>query len=122
GMREDNDFAMELATCCHARESQVCIPKSDRDLANIEANYKAVFGARLHSMICAYSFGVPVAGFIWDEKIVHFAEMAKLESCFLREQDINGKAMFDVLLHSLHQEEDSDNRICWKETTKKTIF
>lgn len=82
----------------------------------------AVFGTRLHSMICAYSLGVPVAGFIWDEKIIHFAEMAKLEDFFLRESEITGKAMYDVLMKALQNKGDVTNREFWKNTTKKSIF
>ena len=37
---------------------------SDIDLVRIESSYKAIFGARLHFMICAYSLSIPVAGFI----------------------------------------------------------
>lgn len=123
GMREDNDFAFELANAVQGgKEERVHIPGSASELVGMVANYKAVFGARLHSMICAYSFGVPVSGIIWDEKIVHFAEMAKMENLFLREKEITGEAMFDNVMKSLQREDDSKNRDFWKNTTRKTIF
>lgn len=122
GMKDDNVFADELASYFKLSSNKVRIPKSDIELAQMEAEYKAVFGARLHSMICAYSFGVPVAGFIWDEKITHFAEMAKLEDLFLNEKEVTGEAMFNVLMNALQQQDDPENRNKWKETTKTTLF
>lgn len=122
GMVEDNAFANELAECCGLDRKSVSIPKSDLELATMEANYMAVFGTRLHSMICAYSLGVPVAGFVWDEKVIHFAEMAKLEELFLKETEITGKAMFETLMKALQKKDDSENRNYWKNTTKRTIF
>lgn len=122
GLEEDNAFARNLAEYFKLSEEKVHIPKTDYELAQMEAGYMAVFGARLHSMICAYSLGVPVAGFVWDEKITHFAEMAKLEDLFLQERDVNGKAMFDVLMKAFNKKDDENNRNYWKETTKNTIF
>ncbi|WP_373243068.1 polysaccharide pyruvyl transferase family protein [Lacrimispora indolis] len=122
GMQVDNIFALEIAKICNAKEDEIHIPKSDFELASMEANYMAVFGSRLHSMICAYSLGVPVAGFIWDEKITHFAEMAKLETVFLAENEVNGEAMFNVLMKAVQTEDNPENRIYWKETTPKAIF
>ena len=122
GMRVDNIFALEIAKICNAKEDEIHIPKSDIELASMEVNYMAVFGSRLHSMICAYSLGVPVAGFIWDEKITHFAEMAKLETVFLAENEVNGEAMFNVLMKAVQTEDNPENRIYWKETTPKAIF
>lgn len=122
GMQVDNIFALEIAKICNAKEDEIHIPKSDIELASMEANYMAVFGSRLHSMICAYSLGVPVAGFIWDEKITHFAEMAKLETMFLAENEVNGEAMFNVLMKAVQAEDNPENRIYWKETTPKAIF
>ncbi len=121
GLAADNEFAKELAQCCDVKGDDVICPTSDVELANLEANYMVVFGARLHSMICAYSFGVPVAGFIWDEKITHFAEMAKLDGLFLKEYEITGKAMYEVLMKALQRKEDIKNREYWKNTTQKTI-
>lgn len=122
GMQVDNIFALEIAKICNAKEDEIHIPKSDIELASMEANYMAVFGSRLHSMICAYSLGVPIAGFIWDEKITHFAEMAKLETVFLAENEVNGEAMFNVLMKAVQTEDNPENRIYWKETTPKAIF
>lgn len=123
GMCEDNDFAFELANAVQEwKDERVRIPGSASELVGMVANYKAVFGARLHSMICAYSLGVPVSGIIWDEKIVHFAEMAKLENLLLSESEITGEAMFDNVMKSLQREDDSQNRDFWKNTTRKTIF
>lgn len=122
GTQVDNIFALDIAKICNAKEDEIHIPKSDIELASMEANYMAVFGSRLHSMICAYSLGVPVAGFIWDEKIIRFAEMAELETMFLTENEVNGEAMFHVLMKAVHAEDNSENRNYWKKTTPKAIF
>lgn len=122
GMQDDNIFVRELAEYYNLSDSKIRIPKTDIELVNMEANYKAVFGSRLHSMICAYSLNVPVAGFIWDEKVTHFAEMAKLENLFLKEDEITGDAMYEVLVKALYKEDNPENREFWKQTTKDTIF
>lgn len=121
-MQEDNLFEYELSEYCGLNEMSIHVPKSDAELATMESNYMAVFGVRLHSMICAYSLGIPVAGFIWDEKITHFTEMAHLEDLFLQENEITGEAMFEVLMKALQMEDDIENRNYWKNATKDTIF
>ena len=122
GMQDDNVYAFELSKHYNLTEQGIHIPKSDTELVNMEANYRAIFGARLHSMICAYLLGVPVAGFIWDEKIIHFAEMARLKELFLEESTVTGDAMFEVLMKALQREDDAENRHYWKNTTKNTIY
>lgn len=122
GMQDDNVFAYEIANQFQLSDDRIRIPKSDIELVEMESSYKAVFGARLHSMICAYSFGIPVAGFIWDEKITHFAEMAELEDLFLNENEVSGEAMFNVLIKALQKQDNPKNRNRWKEKTKTTIL
>ncbi len=122
GMLDDTIFAEEILKCCKETEDKLCVPKSTAELVQLEANYMVVFGARLHSMICAYALGVPLAGFIWDEKVVHFVEMAKLEKQFLSENEITGAAMFEMLMKALQGKDSSINRDCWKLKTKATIF
>lgn len=95
---------------------------SDIDLVRIESSYKTIFGARPHSMICACSLGIPVAGFIWDEKVVHFAEMVHLEDYFLKEIEVPGKDMYEVLLKVFNSIDDVNNRNLWRNKTKDSIF
>lgn len=99
----------------------VRIPQNDRDLVEIIAGYKAIVGARLHACICAYALDIPMSGFIWAEKLVHFGEMSGTLNLFCSEADFKAEKLFENFELSLNMHYDQENREMWKEKTRDTI-
>ena len=59
--------------------------------------FDAVFGSRLHSCITAVSLGVPVVGFIWDNKLRYFAETMNRQSFFFEPKDMSADNIVNAL-------------------------
>lgn len=52
-------------------------PLTDVDLVECIAKYDKIISARLHSLIIAYSFGIPSYCVAWSHKIIDFAELTE---------------------------------------------
>lgn len=99
----------------------VRIPENEIDLVNIISSYKGILGARLHACVCAYSLDVPVAGFMWAEKMQHLAEVCKLSDLFCTEDEFEAKNLFVNLETALNTKYDIENREMWKKRTRDSI-
>lgn len=97
------------------------IPESDLDLVKMIAGYKGILGARLHACICAYSLDVPFASFIWDEKMLRFAEITGNTERFLTEDKLDVENMKQCFMYSMQQQYDVKIREEWKQKTKQSI-
>lgn len=123
GLPEDYRFGFKIIENLGSEniQNKIVVPRDTKDLARIIAKYRGILGARLHASICAYSLGVPVAGFVWDEKILHFAEMAGIERFFWKKGEFNGEVLYRNLQKVLKSNIDQENRNKWKIDTQKTI-
>ena len=119
GMRKDYQCGEKILQKYGKPSIQIKVPKTAADAVKLVSSYKAVLGARLHVCICAYAMDVPFTGLSWDEKFVHFAEMAKIEDLFYSEKELDPKRIADKL--SLIAEQgysyDVENRNYWKQKT-----
>ena len=106
---------------CNIPQREIVVPQSAKHLTEMIAGYKGIVGARLHACICAYSLDVPLVGFIWDEKMLRFAQMSGLERNFLTEEELSGDAIYDRMNEMLHVEYDKELRNSWKQKTKLSI-
>lgn len=121
GMRQDRDFGIELLSRMKRRNVTIRVPESDQELAQLIAGYKGIIGARLHACICAYSLDVPVVGFIWDKKMLGFAQISKLESYFVNEANLTAENMLNALEMALESKYDREQRNVLKRITRDTI-
>lgn len=121
GLEVDLDFGKAVLQRCGMSERKIVVPKSAQDLVERIAGYKGVIGARLHACICAYSLDVPVVGFIWDEKMLRFAQISDLEENFLKEEELSGEALYETLRDLLDKSYNKELRDIWKQKTKVSI-
>nr|WP_303181967.1 polysaccharide pyruvyl transferase family protein [Lachnoclostridium phocaeense] len=124
GLPEDYIFGLKVLKNCGMEENikeTIVVPKDAEDLIRVISRYRGILGARLHACICAYSLDVPVSGFVWDEKMLHFAEMARLEEFFLDEEEFTGMELFVKLQKAIRGIYDQKNRENWKRCTQKSI-
>ena len=99
------------------------IPKTQNDLLSIISSYKAIFGARLHACIAAYSLNIPFVGVYWDEKLVHFSEITKTRELFVDDQGFCTNDLVTKLanVYNAGYEYDAIVRDYWKEKTQKCL-
>lgn len=106
-------------------DRKIRVPQADYELVDMISQYKAIFGTRLHACICAYSLDVPMVGCIWDEKLIRFAEIAKLEDIFLQESEMECEQKAEIAYERLKKafdfRYDAEQRAQWKEKTQSTI-
>lgn len=122
GEHKDLEFGYELLDKTGRNDIVIRVPKSDDELPQIISKYKGIIGARLHACICAYALDVPVVGFIWDKKMLRFAQVAKLEDYFLSEEDLNAARILDCLEDALTSTYDNELRTSLKKATQQTIY
>ncbi|MCI8747864.1 MAG: polysaccharide pyruvyl transferase family protein [Lachnospiraceae bacterium] len=122
GMKADFLFGEKvLAKCNMENLNKIYIANSDEDCVKNIAKYKGIIAARLHAGIVAYSLNIPIAGFIWDEKLVHFSEMAKLNKSFCNVNELKGKIIVEKLEEAMLLKYDEENKYLWKRYTFETI-
>lgn len=123
GLKCDYDFGKKLLKKCGYNEEnhKIFISKNTNDCVNKIMECKAVIGARLHACICAYSLDVPMAGFVWDDKLIHFAEMSKTKEYFCLESNLSSEELLNKLSEAIKLGYDIQNRNYWKNQTKNTI-
>lgn len=121
GLPGDYEFGIKLLRRINKSDKKIYEPISAIDAAKKILEYKIILGARLHASICAYSLGVPVVGFVWDDKLDGFVNMAKIEQFFLQENELTGSRLYDLLIRAMDFKYDDENKDYWKKQTYDTI-
>ena len=123
GLNCDYKFGEKLLRKYGNTNIEIKVPESDQELVHMISKYKKIIASRLHSCICAYAIGKPFVGFIWDEKVLHFSKMAKIEDCFIYENELSGNILFERLMVKEIELTKSqiDIREMWKSQTKEKI-
>lgn len=99
----------------------IVVPQSAEHLVDLITGYRGIIGARLHACICAYSLDVPMVSFVWDEKMLRFAEIADLQKRFLLENELTGDALYDCLMEHIDKSYNVKKREQWKAKTRESI-
>lgn len=121
GLEVDYEAGKTILQRLGMEATSIIVPQSAEHLVDLIKGYKGIIGARLHACICAYSLDVPMVSFIWDEKMLRFAEIAGLQSRFLTEKELDGNALYDCLMEHIDDEYDVEKRNSWKMKTKTSI-
>jgi len=62
-------------------------PNDTDDLVRTITAFEKIVAYRMHSQICAASFGIPSFGFVWDEKVAEFYDKLGLNENYTRDFD-----------------------------------
>ena len=123
GLPEDHEFAQKIRDRITSDGNSIIrVPDNDKNLVEIICSYRGIVGARLHACICAYSLDIPVAGFIWDEKMLYFSILTNLKGCFVENEHLSGEILFEKMKNAIYNNKElSSVREEWKKKTKDTI-
>ncbi len=122
GMPQDIAVINELhSTLNFSKDHILKQPKNAKEFADMIGKFDAIFGARLHSCITSVALGVPVVGFIWDNKIRYFAETMRIQPFFLEPKNMTAGKIIELLEEGLQFEYDKGNRKHLKMKTHNSI-
>lgn len=94
---------------------------SAKDYVTKISDFDAVFGARLHACITPVSLGIPVVGFIWDDKLKHFSETMGIGQFFFQPQEMTAEIILAKLEDALKFDFDYEKRDKYKQKTVESF-
>lgn len=122
GIESDWEALRELQRIIGFSEKHVMQQfSSAKDFVTKIAGFDAVFGARLHSCITSVSLGVPVVGFIWDNKIKYFAETMKIRQFFFEPKNMTASNIIQALEQAMKYKYDINNIAFYKNKTRESL-
>lgn len=95
--------------------------KSAKEYVEKVCMFDVVFGARLHACITAVALGIPVVGFVWEDKLRCFSETMGISQFFFRPADMTAEAIVRKMEEALRYAFDFGNRDDYKEKTISSI-
>lgn len=126
GLPRDKKFGEKLLALYGDSSLEIASAGSASEYIEMVSGFGSIVGARLHACITAYTLGIPFVGFAWDEKLMSFAKMAKIEELFLDEQTLlkNHNSLRDKFLSVYRAgfEYDRANLEYWRNRTQKCLI
>lgn len=84
GGSDDNGYISGMCQQMNIDPKHIAdFPHNPDDLVRCIAGYSHIIGFRMHTHIIAHALGIPTIGFLWDEKLRHYAERTHQVSQFL---------------------------------------
>lgn len=80
-----------------------------------------MFVARLHACIISVALDVPVAGLLWDNKLLYFSRTMGIEPFFSSERDLKPDLIIDKLERAMQHHLDTQNRDMYKQRFRTYI-
>ena len=90
---------------------------SAKDYVTKIAEFDAVFGARLHACITSVAIGVPIVGFIWENKLKYFSDTMGIAQFFFSPQDMTAEKIVNKMEEAMQFGFDFENRDRYKQKT-----
>lgn len=86
------------------------------------SNFEVVFGARLHACITSVAIGVPVVGFIWENKLKYFSETMGISQFFFQPKDMTAERIINRMEEAMQFDFDFRNKERYKQKTKESFI
>lgn len=88
--------------------------QTPKELAHIIGAMKGIIAHRLHACIVAYSYGLPIVGMGWDQKLHSFFALVEAQDHFTDDPEVSGEAlaglMDDAIAHPSSPEDQEEIR------------
>lgn len=94
---------------------------STKDFVEIVSHFDVVFGARLHACITSVAIGVPVVGFIWENKLKYFSETMGISEFFINPKEMTAEKIVNKLEEAIQFDFDLENKNNYKQKTLDSI-
>lgn len=106
------------------QRSQVLIgrPESAGELIRTIQSFDGIVAVRLHAGIIAYSYEIPFAALVWNQKQRYFGEQIGCPERFLESREFTGDRIVDCLLQALDEGYQLDEREPFCRTTEDAMM
>lgn len=94
---------------------------SAKDYVEEVSHFDVVFGARLHACITSVALGIPVVGFIWENKLKFFSETMGISQFFFNPREMTAEKIVKKMYEALLFDFDFENRDKYKYKTLESI-
>ena len=122
GIKNDYNVGLELISRLRlSKEKLLPCPKNAEEFISIVSQFKAVFGARLHACITAFSLNIPVSGLLWDDKLEKFSKTMGIREFFSATDELKGVHIVDKLEKAIQHSNDLTNQQLYKLKTKESL-
>lgn len=100
GKRQDYEGGLELIKRLGLDES-LLLPNANTPLEFIyQVNqFKVIIPLRLHSCITAFALGIPSVGYIWNKKVIKFADIVNMSNNFQPIEELSIELLIDKLIN-----------------------
>ena len=95
---------------------------SAKDYVTKISEFDVVFGARLHACITSVAIGVPVVGFIWENKLKYFSETMGVSQFFFQPKDMTAERIINRMEEAMQFDFDFRNKERYKQKTKESFI
>ncbi len=95
---------------------------SAKDYVTRITEFDVVFGARLHACITSVALGVPVVGFIWENKLKYFSETLGISSYFFYPTEMTAEKIVKKMQEAMVENIDTNKLNSLKLRTKDRII
>lgn len=95
---------------------------SAKDYVTKISEFDVVFGARLHACITSVAIGVPVVGFIWENKLKYFSETMGISQFFFQPKDMTAERIINRMEEAMQFDFDFRNKEIYKQKTKESFI
>lgn len=122
GMASDWQVLRKLQQHIGFSEEHV-IPQytSAKDYVTRIAEFDVVFGARLHACITSVAIGIPVVGFIWENKLKYFSNTMGISGFFFNPNEMTAEKIVKKMKEALLFDFDLENRYRYKQRILESI-
>ena len=100
GIERDQKMAIGLQEYCMAKGVKIYVakrPKNVEQLLKTITSYQSIVSSRLHSLIIAYSYGIPSIGLSWDSKVDYFFEIIGYKNRFIPIKKATAKSLSNAI-------------------------
>lgn len=123
GMLSDWRVIQELQLKIGFKDSHILPrPCNSEAFVKMVSQFDVVFGSRLHACITSVALGIPVVGFVWDDKLKYFSETMKISQFFFQPSEMTAEKIVMKMKEALDYDFDFENIERYKQKTKESII
>ena len=119
GMSGDYEFCMKILAALGLQQEVYLapIPNTTKEFVELLCGFKAVIGGRMHAMISSWSLDIPIATYVWSNKLKFFCQDVGVKDIFLEKEDISANNLVAAIEKAISMQEQiktNKEKLCYR--------